>query len=103
VNSNATTSSLSIDFSNVDMYIITALAEACEIGSSFIGTPLNGDSVIIRIKDNGTSRALTYGSGVIAIGTTLPSTTTPGFTIYLGGFWSAEDSALHIVAVSVEV
>jgi hypothetical protein len=57
-----------------DLLDITAQAAAAAFGNP-TGTPVNGQKLIIRIKDNATARALTWGSAYVAGGVALPSTT----------------------------
>lgn len=84
-------------FSN-DLVKITAQAAALTLANP-TGTAIDGWGVVIRIKDNGTARAITYGTQYRAIGVTLPTTTVVGKTIYLAGIWNVEDTTLDIVAV----
>jgi len=59
------------------LYIITALAENATFGAP-TGTPQEGDLLWIRIKDDGTSRTLTWNAIYVNKGATLPSATTAG-------------------------
>lgn len=62
---------------------ITAIATAFTIANPrFDGT--NFQKLMIRIKDNGTARAITWGSLYIAGGFALPSTTVLGKYMTLG-------------------
>lgn len=85
-----------------NLVVITAQATALTLANP-TGTWLQGQDLIIRIKDNGTSRAINYGSDYRAIGVTLPVGTTPNKTIYLGGIWNATDLKLDIIGVCIEV
>jgi hypothetical protein len=87
INSQTTTTSVTIDGTLYDTYIFTALASSLSFNASTTAT--NGEKVIIRIKDDGTARGLTWASpsgagGFRPIGLTLPSTTTIGKTLYVG-------------------
>lgn len=84
-------------FSN-DLIKITAQAAALTLANPS-GTAIDGLGIVIRIKDNGTARAISYGSQYRAIGVTLPTTTVVGKTLYLAGIWNSEDTTLDIVAV----
>jgi hypothetical protein len=75
-----------------DMYIITALAETATFGAP-TGSPVQGQKLIVRIKDNGTSRTLNYNGVYRAVGTTLPTTTTANKVIYLGFLYNSTESA----------
>ena len=55
--------------------------------------------MLIRIKDNGTARALTYDTQYRAFGVTLPTTTVISKTLYIGGTWNVTDTKLDIIAV----
>lgn len=66
-------------FSN-DAVTITAQAAALTL-ANWSGTATNFWGMVIRIKDNGTARAITYGTNYAASdGVTLPTTTTVGKT-----------------------
>lgn len=57
-----------------DLYSLTAQAAAAAFVNP-TGAPVNGQLLQIRIKDNGTARALTWGTAYVAGGTALPATT----------------------------
>lgn len=67
-----------------DMVVITAQAEALLLANPS-GTSTQGQMIVIRVKDDGTARAITYGSEYRAIGLdlTLPSTTVISKTLYM--------------------
>jgi len=60
-----------------DQVIITAQAAGLTLANP-TGTALDGWGIVIRIKDNGTARSITFGSQYRAIGVTLPTTTVNG-------------------------
>jgi len=85
--SQASAASVTIDGTLYDTYIFTALAADLTFNASTLAT--NGEKVLIRIKDNGAARALTWASstsagGFRAIGLSLPAITTAGKTLYIG-------------------
>lgn len=85
-----------------DQYVVTALAQSATIAAPS-GTPTDGQKLTIRIEDNGTGRALTWTttSGAYrAIGTTLPTTTVAGKTIYVGCIYNSQDTFWDVVAVA---
>lgn len=88
-----------------DQYNVTALDTAATIAAPS-GTPTDGQRLILRMKDNGTPRALTWTTGASgayrAIGVTLPTTTTANKTIYVGCIYNTADSRWDVVAVSIE-
>ena len=68
-----------IDTDTCDFVDITALAAAItSMTTNLSGAPTNGQRLTIRIKDDGNSRAITWGASFENIGGTLPTTTTPG-------------------------
>jgi len=77
------TTSTTIASGSVDEYHITAQAGALLFNNPS-GTPTEGQSLIIRILDNGTPRALTWDTNFRAMGVALPSTTVVNKTKYLG-------------------
>ena len=64
-----------------DLVDITAQAVALTLAAPS-GTPVNGQVIEIRIKDNGVVRAITCNAIYRAFGLALPTSTTAGKTIY---------------------
>ena len=98
--SSAADGNISPDIASADVYIRTALAGACTINTP-TGTPLNGNRLIIRLRDNGTARALTW-TGYRAVGVTLPTTTTASKTTYVGVIYNSDESTWDAIAVSTQ-
>jgi len=84
-----------------DVYTVTALAAGATFGAP-TGTPTEGQSLVIRVKDNGTARSLAYNAIYRAVGVTLPTTTVISKTIYLGMFYNSSDTKWDVVAVAQE-
>jgi hypothetical protein len=86
-----------------DQYNITALAVDATIDIPS-GTATAGQRLTIRIKDDGTARALTWTtSGTNSyriVGTTLPTTTVVSKVLYIGCIYNATDSFWDVVAVA---
>ena len=87
-------------FSN-DQVNITAQAVGLALANP-VGTPISGKQIRIRIKDNGTARAISYGTQYRAIGVTLPTTTVINKTLYLTCIWNATDTKFDVVHVAQE-
>ena len=85
----------------INEYQLTALAAAAEFAAPS-GTPANGNILRIRIKDDGTGRALTYNAIYRAVGITLPTTTTASKTLYIGAIYNSADSKWDCVATTEE-
>jgi hypothetical protein len=87
INTQVSSASVTIDATLYDTYVFTALGAGLTFNASTSAS--NGDKIIIRIKDDGTARALTWtgtgsAGGFRPIGLTLPSTTTVSKTLYVG-------------------
>jgi hypothetical protein len=80
----------------VSQYSITALAQPATFANPAAGS--NGQRVIIRIKDNGTARALTWNSGYRAVGSILPTSTVANKVTYVGMVYNTQDSYWDVVA-----
>jgi hypothetical protein len=81
---------------------VTALGEAAELQEPS-GTPANGNTLIVRILDDGTARALTYDAIYREVGVNLPTTTTSSNTIYIGAIYNSADTKWDVIAVQEEV
>lgn len=84
-----------------DAGVITALAVNLTIAAP-TGTPVQMQPLILRIKDNGTARTLTWNAIFRAIGVTLPTTTVISKTLYVGFLYNATDSKWDCVLVRQE-
>lgn len=84
---------------NNDMVTVTAQAVNLTL-ANWSGTVKQGWGMVIRIKDNGTTRTITYGANYrSAIGITLPTATTPGQTIYLCCIYNSTDTKIDVMSV----
>lgn len=99
--SYTTDTGTSLNIANCDQFEVTAQAGALLFNAPG-GTPLGGQKLIIRIKDNGTARALTYNAVFRAMGNALPSTTVLSKTLYMGFIYNATDTKWDLVAVAQE-
>lgn len=72
-----------------DIYTVTALAQAATFGAP-TGTPTNGQSLIIRVLDNGTARALAFNA-IYRFSSDLsaPTTTVLSKTLYIGFIYNS--------------
>jgi hypothetical protein len=84
-----------------DMVKVTAQAAALALANP-TGAWLEGQGFVYRIKDNGTARAITYGTNLRAMGVTRPTTTVAGKTLYLGVVYNATDAKWDVVSVIQE-
>jgi hypothetical protein len=99
------TTPLSWNSDSFDEYAITAQAADLTI-SADAGTPVDGQKIIFRIKDNGTARALTWTTGTSksfrVVGSILPTSTTISKITYVGCIYNAADARWDAVAVVTE-
>ena len=100
----ASSATPSINTDTIDFFTITALAAAItSMTSGLTGTPTEGQKLIIRIKDNGTARAITWGASFVSRGGTLPTTTVISKVTTVGLIYDAIASVWGCAAVSQEV
>jgi len=95
----ASTATLTPDISAGDQFTITAQAAALSVANP-TGTPVNGQKMMIRIKDNGTARAITWSGTQYRASSdlALPTTTVINKTMYLGFIWNSTDSKWDMLA-----
>jgi hypothetical protein len=85
----------------VNWYQITAQGVAVTTVSAPSGTPVNHNELFIRVKDDGTARAIGGWDAIYRAGTNLalPTTTTLGKTMYIKFFYNSADSKWDLVSV----
>lgn len=81
-----------------DEVIVTAQAAALALANP-TGTAIDGLGIVIRIKDNGTARAITFDTQYRAIGVTLPTTTVISKVLYIGMIYNATETKWDVVSV----
>ena len=101
VSSAASASSLTPTIADFDQYCYTALAADLTINAP-TGTPVNGNKLMFRIKDDGTTRTLTWNAIFRGVGVTLPTATTVSKTHYVGAVYNAADTKWDVIAVATE-
>ena len=101
VSSAASAASITPDVSAFDMYALTAQAATLTINAP-IGTPLDGNKLIFRILDNGTTRTLTWNATYTAIGVTIPTATLANKTIYVGCIYNANNTRWDVIAAAIQ-
>lgn len=73
-----------INTDNCEAVTITALATAItSMTTNLSGTPTNFQTLLFRIKDDGTARAITWGASFEAKGEALPTTTVLGKVLHV--------------------
>lgn len=90
VSSQADAASITPNTDNFDVYAQTAQAQALTINNpTWAITPIDGQPLLIKIKDNGTARALAFGANFIAFGSALPTTTVINKTMLIMTMYNA--------------
>jgi hypothetical protein len=99
--SAASASSLTPDVAVADQYAYTALAANLTINAP-TGTPVDGQKLLFRILDNGTTRTLTWNATFTVIGAVLPTSTTANKMIYVGCIYNAANTRWDVIAVTTQ-
>ncbi len=97
----AVTASFTPDVSTTDMVVVTGLLATCTIGSP-TGTPVQGTKLMMRIKDNGIARTLTWNAIYRACGVPLPTITVASKTMYVGMIYNSTDTKWDVVSLTQE-
>ena len=82
-------------------YNLTAQAAGLTIAAP-TGTPIDGQALMFRIKDNGTARAISWNAAFRAVGVTLPTTTVISKVLYVGTKWNDAEDMWDVLAVGQE-
>ena len=88
IQSTASTATLTPNANEDDQVVVTALAANMTIAAPS-GSPVQGQKLVIRIEDNGTSRTLTWNAIYEVVGVTLPTSTTASKKIYVGCIYNS--------------
>lgn len=99
--SSSASGDITPDIDTYNMYIRTAQAAALNINAP-TGTPSSGQSLIFRIKDNGTARAITWDATFRAVGLTLPTTTVISKVVYVGCIYNSDETKWDAIAIAEE-
>jgi len=99
--SYTTDTGTSLSVATADVFQVTAQAGALKLNNPG-GTAVAGQKLIVRIKDDGTARALTYDTEFRAMGNALPATTVLSKTLYMGFIYNLTDSKWDLIAVAQE-
>jgi hypothetical protein len=100
VPASATSGSLTPNGDTTDLFEAESLTGAITLAAPS-GTPTDGQKLLIRLKDNGTARGITWttSSGAYrAVGITLPTTTVISKVTYVGCVYNGTDLFWDAVA-----
>ena len=101
VYSTASTAAPSFSADSYEAVSITALATNIT-SFSVSGTPADFQKLLVRIKDNGTARTITWGSQFESKGVSLPTTTTSSKALTIGFLYDSATSKWGCIAASQE-
>lgn len=101
VNSAATATTITPSIANYDQYVLTGLQSNLSILAP-IGSPQDGDKLIFRILDNGTSRNLTWNAIYREINALLPTATTANKVMYVGCIYNSAGPYWDVIAAAVQ-
>lgn len=91
----------SVNTDTTDVAHFTALAVAItSMTTNLTGTPVEGDTLRIDFTDNGTARAITWGTSFEASTVALPTTTVISTRLDVGFVWNTVTSKWRCVAVA---
>jgi hypothetical protein len=99
--SSTASGDISPDISAYDIYIRTAQAAGIAINNP-VGSPAQGEKMIIRLKDNGTARAISWGGQYRGLEFALPATTVLSKLLYTGFIFNSDDTKWDMVAINEE-
>jgi hypothetical protein len=84
-----------------DAVRVTAQAAAIQFADP-TGTFAECQGFVIRLKDNGTARAITWGANYRAMGAALPTTTTISKTMYIPVIYNSSDAKWDVLPATVQ-
>jgi hypothetical protein len=86
------------DSNAVDIYTVTALATTATFGAP-TGSPVAGQTLMIRIYDNGSPQTLAWNAIYTVVGVSLPVATSPTKYTYVGLVYNSQASTWDVLAV----
>jgi hypothetical protein len=99
VTSLASSATPTLNADTDDVLIITALATGATFGAP-TGTPVDGQKFMVRVKDNGTARALAFNAAYrFSTSLAAPTTTVLGKTLYMGFIYNLADTKYDCLAI----
>jgi hypothetical protein len=97
VTATASTATLTPNANTTDVAAVTAQAAGLTVAAP-TGTPVDGQQLTIRIRDNGTTRTITWNAAYVEFATgQLPTDTVVGKTIYAIFWYNAAATAWELV------
>jgi hypothetical protein len=98
----ATTGTITPDSTNADLYRVIGMTGTVTFAAPS-GSPVAGQKLMLRFKDNGTSRSLVWNATYRPFGSVaLPAATTVNKTHYVGMIYNSTDSAWDVISHVVQ-
>jgi hypothetical protein len=98
----ATTGTITPDAANADLYRVIGMTGTVTFAAPS-GSPVAGQKLMLRFKDNGTSRSLVWNATYRPFGSVaLPAATTVNKTHYVGMIYNSTDSAWDVISHVVQ-
>lgn len=97
VSTTASTTTLTPNSDSFDVVAVSAQAGGITIAQPS-GTPVDGQRLVIRLRDNGTSRAITWNAAYSAYDDDLPTATIVSSTMIFEFMWNAATSKWDLYA-----
>ena len=102
ITAGTTAGTITPDSANADLYIVNGATGALTFAAPS-GTPVAGQKLMLRFKDNGTSRAISWNAAYLPSGAiVLPTATTVGKWHYVGCIFNQTDSAWDVIGYGVQ-
>lgn len=103
VYSTTSLSSLTPEIDTYDIFHLTSQGVALTINNPSTSTPADGEQMIIRILDNGTARAISFGTAYVAKGgIALPTTTILSKNMTMGFEYNSSLAKWNLLALAQE-
>lgn len=105
VSAPSTSGTFTIDSNTTDTFVAVGLTGAITFAQPS-GSPTDGQKLLIRIKDDGTTRAITWttSSGAFReVGAELPTATVATKITYVGCVYNSTDSFWDVVASTTQL
>ena len=105
ISSTTSTATLTVNSDSFDQAVLTAQAVALSVAAP-TGTPVNGQKLTLRFKDNGTAQTISWtitSGGFRVIGCTLPTTTVISKVVYIGCIYNSDETFWDVVSVGQQI
>ncbi len=98
---SVSSNTITIDADNTDQYNATVVGGFTNVNAP-TGTPTDGQKIILRVIDSGTSTAFIWNAIWRAVGTVLPSNSVVNKVLYVGAIYNASATKWDVVGVMTQ-